>query len=405
MTFWRHLVDPAVTEPARLFAAEEVRPVADRIDHDDVYPAELVAQTAARGWNAMTLPTRYGGGGDTIEHALGVIEELGVGSAALGVSLITILQSSKIIELFGTESLKERVLPRYAEGLRASYALTERGHGSDIRSLDTKARGSVAQGWVVSGEKAFITSGSRAEFFVVLAETPAGVSTFAVERDTPGVSTLQTREAQTFGLRNGPHVDLILDDVELPGDALIGTEGNGLRQALVTLSNSRTLAAGISLGIARAAFDDALAYVRQRPAFGGKVIDFQGIQWYFSQAAAELDAARLLCYQAARDLDQDRIRVDSASSISHDYRRSSSAAKLIAAELATRVASMAVQVCGASGVQETSPFGRYLRDAKAYEVAGGSSEVLKNTIAKSLLKAAAEQDAASAGSAAAGASA
>ncbi len=383
MTFWRHLVDPAVTEPARLFATEVVRPVADRIDHDDVYPAELVAQTAARGWNAMTLPTRYGGGGDTMEHALGVIEELGVGSAALGVSLITILQSSKIIELFGTESLKERVLPRYAEGLRASYALTERGHGSDIRSLDTKARGSVAQGWVISGEKAFITSGSRAEFFVVLAETPTGVSTFAVERDTPGVSTLQTREAQTFGLRNGPHVDLILDDVELPGDALIGTEGNGLRQALVTLSNSRTLAAGISLGIARAAFDDALAHVRQRPAFGGKVIDFQGIQWYFSQAAAELDAARLLCYQAARDLDQDG-----------DYRRSSSAAKLIAAELATRVASMAVQVCGASGVQETSPFGRYLRDAKAYEVAGGSSEVLKNTIAKSLLKAAEAQDAA-----------
>jgi alkylation response protein AidB-like acyl-CoA dehydrogenase len=377
VSFWRYLVDPAVAEPARMFSEQVVKPVADQIDHDDLYPVELVAKTAEMGWNAMTLPTRYGGGRDTMENALAVIEELGAGSASLGVSLITILQSSKIIELFGTESLKERVLPRYARGLRASYALTERGHGSDICTLDTKAHGSVQGGWVINGEKAFITSGSRAEFFVVLAETPVGVSTFGVDMDTPGVSTRQTREAQTFGLRNGPHVNLVLEDVELPGDALIGVEGNGLRQALVTLSNSRTLAAGISLGIARAAFDDAFAYVTDRPAFDGKVIDFQGIQWYFANAAAEIDAARLLCYRAARDLDANG-----------DYQRSSSAAKLIAAELATKVASMAVQVCGATGVQETSPFGRYFRDAKAYEVAGGSSEVLKNTIAKNLIKAA-----------------
>ena len=377
MSFWRYLADANLAQEAREFTAEVVRPVADQIDHEDVYPVDLVAQTAALGWNAMTLPTEYGGGGESMENALGVIEELGAGSASLGVSLITILQSSKIIELFGSESLKERILPRYAKGLRASYALTERAHGSDIRTLDTKAIGSIQSGWVINGEKAFITSGSRAEFFVVLAETPVGVSAFAVDRDAPGVSLRQTREAQTFGLRNGPHVNVVLEDVELPGDALIGTEGVGLKQALITLSNSRTLAAGISLGIARAAFDDAFAYVRQRPAFDGKVIDFQGIQWYFAQSAAEIDAARLLTYQAARDLDT-----------GGDYQRSSSAAKLLAGELATRVAGMAVQVCGAHGTQETSPFGRYFRDAKAYEVAGGSSEVLKNTIAKSFIKAA-----------------
>jgi alkylation response protein AidB-like acyl-CoA dehydrogenase len=377
MSFWRFFADPAIAQPAREFADRAVRPVADQIDADDVYPADLVALTAERGWNTMTLPERYGGGGQSMVNALGVIEELGAASASLGVSLITILQSSKIIELYGSDSLKERVLPRYAKGLRASYALTERGHGSDIRTLDTKARGSLRDGWILNGEKAFITSGSRAEFFVVLAETPAGVSAFALEREAPGVSLRQTREAQTFGLRNGPHVDVMLEDVELPGDALIGIEGNGLKQALVTLSNSRTLAAGISLGIARAAFDDAFAYVSKRPAFDGKVIDFQGIQWYFAQAGAEIDAARLLTYQAARDLDAGA-----------DYQRSSSAAKLLAGELATRVASMAVQVCGAHGTQETSPFGRYFRDAKAYEVAGGSSEVLKNTIAKSFIKAA-----------------
>ncbi len=275
--FWRHLTDPAVAAPAREFARTAVRPVADHIDIADLYPVDLVAQTAEHGWNAMTLPTRYGGGGAPMEHALAVFEEIGAGSASLAVSMISIFQSSKIIELYGSESLRERVLPRYAAGLRASYALTEGGRGSDITSLDTKAH-RTGSGWVIKGEKAFITSGSRADFFVVLAETDVGVSTFAVERDTLGVSTRETREAETFGLRNGPHVNLVLDDVEVPADALIGVEGKGLRQAMVTLSNSRTLAAGISLGIARSAFDESFAYVRNRSAFGGKIIDFQGIQ-------------------------------------------------------------------------------------------------------------------------------
>jgi alkylation response protein AidB-like acyl-CoA dehydrogenase len=379
MSFWRFLSDESYAAPARRFGQEVVAPEAERLDVEDIYPSELIRQTAEHGWNAMTLPTEYGGAGASMHAALGVFEELGAASASLGISLITILQSQKIIELYGTDSLKERVLPRYAKGLRASYALTETGHGSDIRTLDTKAH-RTDRGWIINGEKAFITSGSAAEFFVVLAETPVGVSTFAVERDTEGVSDRQTRQAETFGLRNGPHVNLILDDVEVPADALIGEEGKGLKQALVTLSNSRTLAAGISLGIARAAFDGAFAYICNRPAFGGKVVDFQGIQWYFAEMGAELDAARLLCYQAAADLDADG-----------DYQRSSSAAKLLAGQLATKIAGMAVQVCGAHGTQETNPFGRYFRDAKAYEVAGGSNEVLKNTYAKSLIKAAGAQ--------------
>ena len=374
MTLWKHHSDPTYAAAARTFATEVVAPEAERIDVEDVYPLELVQQTAARGWNTMTLPKRYGGLGATMHDALGVFEELGAASAALGVSLITILQSQKIIELYGQESLKERILPLYADGMPASFALTEGGHGSDLRSLDTKAE-RTEKGWVIRGEKAFITSGSASKFFVVLAETPAGVSTFAVERDRPGISTRQMRNAKTFGLRNGPHVNLLLNEVEVPDDALIGEEGNGLRQALVTLSNSRTLAAGIQLGIARAAFDDALEFVMQRPLFGGVVIDFQGIQWYFAESAAELDAARLVAYEAAKDLDS-----------GGDYQRSSSAAKLLAGIVSSKIAGMAVQVCGARGTQEITPFGRYLRDAKAYEVAGGSNEALKNTIAKRIVK-------------------
>ena len=371
---WPILTDESVVRPVREFTQDVVRPVADEIDAQDVYPAELVADCAARGWNGMTLPTRYGGQAAPIEHALGVFEELSVGSASLAVSLISILQSSKMIELYGSDSLKERVLPRYVAGLRASFSLTERGRGSDITSVSTTARRSDA-GWVVSGVKAFVTCGSRADFIVILAQTEVGVTAFAIDRDAPGVSTVMTREAETFGLRNGPHVDLVLEEVELPEDALIGQEGNGLRQAMMSLSNSRTIAAGISIGIARAAFDDAFAYAVDRSAFGGKIIDFQGIQWYFAEAAAEIDAARLLSYQAARDLDGGR-----------DFQRSSSSAKLVAAALATKVSTMAMQVAGAHGTQVTHSYGRYLRDAKTYEIAGGSAEILKNTIAKSLIK-------------------
>jgi alkylation response protein AidB-like acyl-CoA dehydrogenase len=375
MHLWRDLSDPDLISEARDFARTRVDPLAAELDREDLYPLDLVRFTAERGWNAMTLDAAYGGGGRPMTELLAVFEELSVASPILGISLITIFQSQRCIEMYGQESLKEQYLPRYADGLPASFALTEDGHGSDIRHLDTKASRS-GTGWVLTGEKAFITSGAAAELFVVLAESESGVSTFAVPKDARGVSTYEGEHAETFGLRNGPHVNLVLDDVEVPADHLIGTEGRGLKQVMTTLANSRTLAAGISLGIARAAFDGALSYVNERDAFGTKVLDFQGIQWYFAQLAAEIDAARLLSYEAARDLDAGR-----------DIARSSSEAKLLAAALATRTAATAVQVCGAHGTRENQPFGRYLRDAKAYEVAGGSAEVLKNTVAKTLVKA------------------
>lgn len=370
---WRHLDDAQLGEQLRAFVETEVRPRAEELDRTDQYPNEIIALTAAQGWNSLTLPTDVGGGAGSMSRLLTVFEELSVGSAIVGISLITIFQSQKLIDTFGSPSLRDRLLPRYAEGMRAAYALTERAHGSDIRSLDTKAARQPDGSWRILGQKAFITSGSAADLFVILAETDVGVSVFAVPRETDGLYTEETAEAQTFGLRNGPHVDLNLD-CELPEDALIGQEGRGLKQAMVTLANSRVLAAGISLGIARAAFDAALEFATGRTAFSSRVIDFQGIQWYFAEAAARIDAARLLAYQAARDLDEGR-----------DIARISSEAKLFASRVATDVAEMAVQVCGAHGTRTSSPFGRYLRDAKTYEIAGGSSEILKNTIAKSLV--------------------
>jgi alkylation response protein AidB-like acyl-CoA dehydrogenase len=374
VTLWEHLSDPVLGAELRDFCRDEVTPVADDIDRRDVYPTELVQSVAARGWNSMLLGPEYSGTCASMTDVLAVFEELSVGSGALGISLITIFQTQKIVDLYGSDELRDELLPRYTKGLRTSFALTEPGRGSDIRSVDTRAE-RRGDGWVLRGEKAFITSGSAADVFLVLAQTDAGPTTFVVPREAEGVTTHETTDAATFGLRNGPHVNLVLEDVEVPGHCMVGEEGRGLKQAMVTLANSRTLAAGISLGLARAAFDGALEFAHGRKAFDSRVIDFQGIQWYFAEMAADIDAARLLTYRAAADLDAGR-----------DIARSSSAAKLVASRVATKVSETAVQICGAKGTRTSEPFGRYLRDAKAYEVAGGSSEILKNTIAKSILR-------------------
>ena len=368
---WMDLVEPSFLLPLRAFVEKEIAPIAVAVDRDDVYPTDAIRALAKAGYSTIFMPAPWGGGLN-YRHALAVFEEVSYASAAVGISLITILQAQTILRLFGSSTLQDRYLPAFGQGLISSYALTEANHGSDIRTLDTKAR-KTATGWVLDGEKSFITSGSAAEFFIILAQSDAGISAFAVPADTQGVSSYLGKNSATFGLRNGPHVNLVLDGVNLPADHLIGQDGKGIRQAVTTLDYSRTVAAGISLGIARAAFDQAFAHARTRRVFDSTVFEKQGIQWYFADMVTRLDAARLLTYHAADVLDQ-----------GGDIARISSEAKLLAASLATEVTSTCIQICGAYGVMENAPYGRYLRDAKAYEIAGGSAEVLKNTIGKSL---------------------
>ncbi|MBI5132950.1 MAG: acyl-CoA dehydrogenase family protein [Rhodopseudomonas palustris] len=377
-SLWRPMVDADFVGGIRDFVAQRIVPAAHEIDAKDIYPVEIVRELAALGCNAMSLPVQYGGRELGYAHSVAACEEIGYGSAAVAICLITIFQAQTMLKTFGSDSLRRRYLPGFAKGLIASYALTEASHGSDIRKLDTKARRD-GDGWVLDGEKSFITSGSSAEIFVILAQAEAGVSVFVVPRETEGVSTYIGENSATFGLRNGPHVNVRLQEVRLPLDHLIGQEGKGVRQAVTTLDHSRTLAAGISIGIARAAFDAALRFARDRTAFDQKVVEFQGIQWYFAEMLARIDGARLKVYEAARALDEHQ-----------DVSRHASAAKLLASEVATDVAAKCVQICGAYGTMENAPFGRFLRDAKTYEIGGGSSEVLKNALAKRVLTYAAE---------------
>lgn len=370
---WPACVDAEYVRKLRSYADRNIAPQADQIDRNDVYPIDILKDMAKNGYNTAALPPVFGGQGLSYPYVAAVFEEVGAASAAVGISLITIYQAQTMIKLFGQESLRQRYLPAFAQGLLSSYALTEASHGSDIRTLDTKAHRKGDE-WVIQGEKHFITSATAAELFIILAETEVGVSVFAVPRDIAGLSMYEGQNSATFGLRNGPHMNVKLDNVRLPLDHMIGQEGKGVRQAVTVLNYSRTMAGAISLGVARAAFEGALAFARDRKAFDQRVLDFQGIQWYFADMLTEIDAARLLIYRAAAAL-------DSNDQIS----RWGSEAKLKACAIATQVASQAAQICGAYGIMVNAPFGRYLRDAKAYEIAGGSSEILKNTIGKALM--------------------
>lgn len=370
MLLWTDFNDENVVKEFRAFAKNHVKPVAGQIDQDDVYPAEIVKIAAQKGLNALIVPKQYGGAGASFSRVVSFFEEVGAESTSVGISLNSNFQAQNAILRSGSEDLKKEFLPKFSEGLTAAYALTERNHGSDIRSLDTKAV--LEDGhWIITGQKSFITSGSGADLFIILAQTDQGLGVFAVPRQLPGVSTFVGERSETFGGRNGPHVELKLDNVRLPYKNLLGEPGKGLKVVLGNLNYSRTLNAAMVIGTARTAFEESLAYVRNRKAFDQFVFDFQGIQWYFAEMLTDIDAARLLLYSAADALDEQR-----------DPERYSSEAKLFCCSVANRVTSHAIQVCGAYGTAINSPFNRYWRDAKVAEIGGGSIEVLKNTLGK-----------------------
>lgn len=371
--FWKPLVDPDFIARLQSFSLKHVAPVAAQIDRDDVYPIEIVRELARTGFTKSILAKEYGGSGD-FRTIVALFEELGYYSVSVAVSLISIFQAQTMLRLFGSKELNDTYIPELAGGMAAAYSLTEERHGSDIRSLDTKAERDADGNWVLNGEKSFITSGGGAEFIVLLAETPVGVSAFAVPYGQ-GCEKYIGIHSATMGLRNGPHVNMTLKDVRLPASHLIGTEGKGVRQAAMTLSYSRTCTAAMMTGVARAAFDGALHRAHGRTAFDQTILDFQGIQWYFAEMFVDIETSRALTYRAADALNSD-----------DDVDRYSSVAKLKACRTATEVALQAMQICGAYGTSDNTPYARYLRDAKTYEIGAGSAEIMKNTIAKYIIR-------------------
>ena len=367
-----------IHDTLREFAARELRPPARRWDAEGTFPVSLVPRLAELGLFGMVIPQAFGGSGlDPVSTAL-AIEAIawGDGGIALTVASHNSLCAGHLV-LAGSERQKRAYLPRLANGeALGAWGLTEPGSGSDAAALATRAE-RRGDRWVLNGTKVFVTQGSLAGVYVIMARTEPeaghrGISAFVVERGTPGLRV--GKHEDKLGVRSSDTAEVVLEDCAVPSEQMLGGPGEGYRDALRVLEGGRIGIGAMALGLGRAALDAALAYARERRAFGRPIAEFQAIQWMIADMATELDAAELLVMEAA-----------SRAERGLPYREQSSMAKLYASEAASRAASRAVQIHGGYGFIKDYPVERIYRDVKLCEIGEGTSEVQRMLIAREVL--------------------
>lgn len=368
----------AIQAMVREFAEREIAPVAAEFDEREAFPTEIIRKLSELGLMGVLLPKAYGGAAmDYVSFAL-ILEELARhdASVALTVESHNSLCSAHIY-LFGSEAQKNTYLPQLAGGQAlGAWALTEPGSGSDAAGLQATAKRDGDQ-WVLNGTKNFITQGSVAGVYVILALTDRnarerGISAFIVEQGTPGLRV--GRKEHKMGFRASDTAQVILEDVRIPDANLLGELHHGFIDTLTILDAGRIGMAALSVGIARGCLEEGLKYARARQAFGRPIADFQAIQWKLADMATEIDAARLLVLQAAYLKDSDQ-----------PFTKEASCAKLFAAEVAMKAATEAVQIHGGYGYIKEYPVERYFRDAKFCAIGEGTSEIQRLIIARELL--------------------
>jgi acyl-CoA dehydrogenase len=368
----------ALRDAARRFARSEVAPVAARLDRDGEFPQRLCERAFELGLMNLTLPVEVGGAGLSHVEQVLVSEEIAAGCVAVATTLVANDLALLPIVLFGTDEQRRRLLPPFAERLRfASFCLTEPGAGSDAAGIATRARRD-GDGYVLDGTKCFITNGGVADQFTVFATLdPAqgrrGLCCLVVEGRPPGVTVAKKEEK--MGQRASNTVMLHFDGVRVPAANRIGGEGEGFQVAMGTLDQSRPITASFAVGVARAALEHALAYARDRRQFGRPIAELQAIQFMLADIASDVEAARLLTWKAAWQLDAGERNT-----------LVSSHAKRFAADMAMRATTDAVQIFGGNGYTSDYPVEKLMRDAKLVQIYEGTSQVQRVVIARELLK-------------------
>jgi alkylation response protein AidB-like acyl-CoA dehydrogenase len=364
---------------ARRLAAETIAPDARKWDREADIPREVVAKLAEAGFLGIFIPNDYGGAGLGDLGAAVLIEEIArhCGATALMLDAHNALCCAHFL-IAANETQKSRYLPALASGeYLGAWALSEPGCGSDAAALTTTAE-LDGDTWVLNGAKQWITNGHYARVFVVMAKTtpeggPKGISAFIVERDTSGFST--GAKEDKLGMRASDTVGLTLDNVRIPKENLCGELNRGFSDSMKVLERGRITIAAIAVGLGRGALEDALAYAKQRIAFGKPIFEQQSIQFMLSDMALEVDASRLLTRKAA-------ILSDAGKSSNIE----ASMAKLFSSEMATRAGMNAIQIYGGMGYTKEVPVERYMRDAKLCEIGEGSSQIQRMIIARHLLE-------------------
>ncbi len=370
----------ALREAVRAVSEDKIAPYAAAVDEEARYPQEAHDALVASDFFAPHVAEEYDGvGADALATCIVIEEVARVCASSSLIPAVNKLGSMPLI-LAGSEQIKAKYLPPLARGESTfSYGLSEREAGSDTAAMKCRARRD-GDDWVLTGQKSWITNAGVSEFYTVLAVTdPDGqrgsnVSAFVVEKSDAGF-TFGEKERK-LGIKGSPTLELFFENVRLPGDRLVGAEGDGLKIALRTLDHTRVTIGAQAVGIAQGALDQALSYVRERRQFGSVVADFQGIQFMLADMAMELEAARQLVYVAAAKSERN----------DHDLTFFGAAAKCYASDVAMKITTDAVQLLGGAGYTRDFPLERMMRDAKITQIYEGTNQVQRIVMARQLLK-------------------
>lgn len=366
-----------IREAIRDFATREIAPKAHAVDQEARFPIETFKELGKLGYLGLPIGAEYGGAGADYRSYVIAVEEIGRACGSTGLSYAAhVSLGTNPIYKFGTEEQKKKYVPKLCSGeYIGCWALTEPGTGSDASSQKTTAK-LVGDNYVLNGTKQFITNATDADTAVIMAMTDIslgrkGISSFIVEKGTPGYYV--SKVEKKLGMRGSPTASITFEDCKIPAENIIGQEGEGYKQALMTLEGGRLSIGALALGIAQAALDAALTYAKQREAFGQPIGKFQMIQSYLADMATYVSAARLMLYHAAWMKDHGkRVTLEGSQ------------AKLYASEIASKVCNLCVQIHGGYGYIIDFPAERFLRDAKLCEIGEGTSEIQRLLIARQL---------------------
>jgi alkylation response protein AidB-like acyl-CoA dehydrogenase len=364
-------------DSVRQFAEEAIRPLVRKMDEEQVFDKDLLKQFFQLGLMGVEIPVEYGGSGGTFFEAILAVEELSRVDPSAGVlqDVQNTLVNNALLR-WTTPEQKQKYLPKMASEWVGAFALSEAGSGSDAFALSTRAE-LKGDEYVLNGQKLWITNGKEANLFIVFATIDPsagyrGVTAFLVERDFPGFSV--GKKEDKLGIRASSTCELILEDCRVPKENVIGEVGKGYKIAIETLNEGRIGIGAQMIGLARGAWEYAVKYSQERKQFGRSISDFQGIQFQIAQMATEIEAARLLVYNAARLKDAGK-----------DFVKEAAMAKLYASQVAERVASLSVEIYGGYGFVKDYPVEKYFRDSKIGKIYEGTSNMQLSVIAKMVL--------------------
>jgi alkylation response protein AidB-like acyl-CoA dehydrogenase len=363
----------------RQFAEESVAPLVHDMDRDATMEPSLIPQFFELGLMGIEIPEELGGTGASFFTAALVVEELSRVDPSVGV-LVDVQNTlvNNCILRYGSDDLKQSFLPRLAAHVVGAYALSEAGSGSDAFALQTRATQVDGGGWRLDGRKLWITNGGEAGLFIVFANANPeqgyrGITAFIVERDTEGFSV--GKKEDKLGIRASSTVELIMDDCRVPNENVLGDVGKGYKIAIETLNEGRIGIGAQMLGLGQGALDNTTRYVQEREQFGRRIGDFQGVQFQLAQMRTELEAIRLMVYNAARLKDA-----------GHAFIAEAAMAKLFSSQVAQRIASTCIDLYGGYGFTKEYPVEKLYRDSKIGTIYEGTSNMQLQTIAKLMMQ-------------------